>query len=217
MPAQLVGVDAGDVIEAEFRERLSVIRTGTGTGTGIELRISRLTLFTQAQAAVVQAGQLQAAGVHGAASAPARQGVFGLGFEQRGTGLDGLGVAHARLGTGLEGVVVVSDHQGVRAQAGVCGIARVFHPAEQAFFQKQALHEGQVGFLVLNAQRALGIDACIGQIPTPRGHELALGLIVGKDCFDDLNDGLTLEDVGVGAVRLCIVSNSGKAGWPIRD
>jgi hypothetical protein len=44
------------------------------------------------------------------------------------------------------------------------------------------------------------------QIRTPRKHEfssawLDLALVVGKDFFDDLEEGLTVEDLGVGAVR----------------
>ena len=64
-----------------------------------------------------------------------------------------MGEAHAGLGVGLEGAVVVGDDEGVGTQAGIGRIALVFDPAEQAFFDEQALHESEVALLVLDAHR----------------------------------------------------------------
>ena len=112
------------------------------------------------------------------AHAPQRVGV------ERGPSL---GKAHCGLAVGGQRAVVVGDHQ--RVAAGLRPAARrtgAFPKAEQAFFAHEALHKGQVAFLVLHAQAALGVDAGVEQIPAPLRAQRALAGVVGKHRFDDL-------------------------------
>jgi hypothetical protein len=76
----------------------------------------------------------------------------------------------------------------------------VLKPAKQALLAQQALHKGEVRLKVLGAQAAQRVGGGIGQLPAPSGCQLALGLVVGKDFRDDVDDGFILEDPGILAV-----------------
>ena len=121
------------------------------------------------------------------------QAVFGQGGAA-------LRVAHLGLGVGPCSAVVVGDHEGVAAESIAGQIALVLPPVEEALFEQQALHEGEVGFLVLDAERSLCIHRRIGQFPAPARHELALAGMVGEDFVDDLRHGSRLEHEGVAPV-----------------
>ena len=163
-----VGVDARHVVEPQARH------PGVpGRGVGIAR------LRPHAERAVVVAGQRDAGGVQGCALAPRREAVFGKRWA-------GLGEARRRLGVRNQGAVVVGDHQGVRAEAGIAGSALVFEPEEEAFLAHQPQHEIEVALLVLNAQAALRVSGGVGQGPAPRWCQGAVALLSGEDLVEDL-------------------------------
>lgn len=144
------------------------------------------------EAAVVPALAQAFCGVDALTRQPAVHAVFRQGGA-------GLGVADARLGVVGEGAVVVGDDQRVLAQR-LALLLGVFEPAEQAFFDQQALQEGEIAFLVLHGHPALRVDGRIGQVPTPGRHQLAAAVPVAEEFIDDLDDALVLEQVVVDVV-----------------
>ena len=143
-----------------------------------------------AHGAVVPAGQFHGVGVPLGLWPPA---VHGVVFD----GATALAEAHVGPRVGLEGAIVVGDHQGVGAQCRAAGIPFVFEPVEQAFVGQQALDKGEVAFLVLGGQAALGVDAGLQQIQAPGGDELGAALIAalvaGEDGLHDVGHAQVLE------------------------
>ena len=177
-----VGVGAGHVKDAQARQHLG--RAGVA-------QLAGLLHFAQGHTAVIGAGQGELSGLQLRTIADAPQRV---GVERR----PALGKAHLRLAVGGKGPVVVGNDQCVAA--GIHAAARrtgAFPEAEQAFFAQQALHKGQVAFLVLDAQAALRVDGGVEQVPAPLRAQRALAGVVGKHRFDDLHHAHAVEDKAV--------------------
>ncbi len=173
--ARAVGVGAGGVA-ADRRRRVGVDAGGRRR--------------PRAVAAVVPAGEVDAAGGPAQLAAPAVDDVL-LHHRSR------LGEAHRGLGVGLEAAVVVGDHHAVAAQAGAGGVAAVLEVIEQPFLAHQPLGESQVRFLVLAGQRAPGVEGAVGQVVAPLRHQLAGVLPAAEHGVEDVEHGLVLEHPAV--------------------
>ncbi len=94
-------------------------------------------------------------------------------------------------------VMVVGQHQGVGTVRLAAWVASMLEPVIDALFGQQALHEGQVGFLVLRGQAALGVEAAVGEVPAPGRYQPA---VVGEHVLDDVDHAGVMKYVTVHAL-----------------
>ena len=62
----------------------------------------------------------------------------------------------------------------------------MFEIMKQSFLVHQAFGEGEVAFLVLRGDAALGIDFAVDDVEAPRRRQLALALISVKHRVEDV-------------------------------